>query len=112
MSNISELLLENKSYAKVLKEASYIGTKLKIPVYLVGGSVRDRLLGEKDCKDIDIMVEKDSAIFSNELAKRLNVKKIVKFEKFYTYKIPYPDIEIEVAASRKETYIPESRKPN
>jgi len=112
MSNISELLLENKKYAKVLKEASVVGSKLKIPVYLVGGSVRDKLIGQKDSKDIDIMVEKNSADFSNELAKRLNVKKIVKFEKFYTYKIPYPDIEIEVAAARKETYSPESRKPN
>ena len=112
MSNISELLLDNPSYAKILKEASAVSSRLNIPVYLVGGSIRDKLIGKKDCKDIDLMVEKDSENFSNELAKQLNIKKIVKFEKFYTYRIPYPEIEIEIAAARKETYNPDSRKPN
>jgi len=111
MSNISELLLDNQNYAKILKEASTVSSRLNIPVYLVGGSVRDALTGKENCKDIDLMVEKDSEKFSNELAKQLNVKKIIKFEKFYTYRIPYPDIGIEIAAARKETYNPDSRKP-
>ncbi len=112
MSNISELLLDNPNYAKILKKASIVSSHLNIPVYLVGGSVRDKLIGKKNCKDIDLMVEKDSEKFSNELAKQLNIKKIIKFEKFYTYRIPYPEIEIEIAAARKETYNPDSRKPS
>jgi len=112
MSNISDLLLDNPNYAKVLREASAVSSRLNIPVYLVGGSIRDKLIGKKNCKDIDLMVEKDSEKFSNELAKQLNIKKVIKFEKFYTYRIPYPDIEIEIAAARKETYSSDSRKPS
>jgi len=58
------------------------------------------------------MVEKDSSEFSKQLAKALNVKTVVAFEKFHTYKIPYKEIEIEIAAAREETYSSESRKPN
>ena len=112
MSNISELLLDNPNYAKILKKASTVSSHLKIPVYLVGGSIRDKLIGKKSCKDIDLMVEKNGEEFSTELAKQLNIKKIIKFEKFYTYRIPHPEIEIEIAAARKETYSPDSRKPN
>ena len=112
MSNISDLLFEKKECAKVFLTASDIGKKLNIPVYLVGGSVRDLLMGKDSYKDIDLMVEKDSGTFSKELAKALKVETIVSFEKFHTYKIPYKDIEIEVAAARKETYSPDSRKPD
>ena len=112
MSNISDLLFEKKESQNVFLKASEIGEKLKIPVYLVGGSVRDLLMNKGDYKDIDLMVEKSSAEFSKELAKVLNVNTVIAFEKFHTYKIPYKEIEIEIAAARKETYSPESRKPN
>jgi len=112
MSNISELLLNNPDYSKILKKATIVSAELDIPAYLVGGSVRDKLIGKDNSKDIDLMVEKNSELFSSELAKKLNVKTLIKFEKFYTYRIPYPDIEIEIAAARKETYNPDSRKPN
>ena len=102
MSNISELLLNNKYYIKVLNTAKQVGTELNIPVYLVGGAVRDLLLGNNKGKDIDLMVEKDSSTFTKELAKKLKVKTIISYEKFHTYKIPYSDIEIEIAAARKE----------
>jgi len=112
MSNISELLFKNKHYSKVLNTTLEVGEELNIPVYLVGGAVRDILLGSIDGKDIDLMVEKDSSEFTKLLAKKLNVKTIISYEKFHTYKIPYSDIEIEVAAARKETYKPDSRKPD
>ena len=112
MSNISDLLLKDSKCAKVLKKVTTIGHKLDTSVYLVGGSVRDLLMGENSYKDIDLMVEKNSSEFSDKLAHALNVKTIIGFEKFHTYKIPYKDIEIEVAMARKETYSSESRKPN
>ena len=112
MSNISDLLLEKKEFSKIFLKVSEVGAKLKIPVYLVGGSVRDLLMNKKNFKDIDLMVEIDSKEFSYSLAKSLKVKKVIPFEKFHTYKIPYTDMEIEVAAARKETYNSNSRKPN
>ena len=112
MSNISDLLFEKEECSTVFLKASEVGERLNTPVYLVGGSVRDLLMNKMDYKDIDLMVEKDSAEFSNELAKALGVKTVIAFEKFHTYKIPYNKIEIEVAAARRETYSPDSRKPN
>ena len=103
MSNISDLLFENKECSRIFLSASDIGEKLETPVYLVGGSVRDLLMNKGSYKDIDLMVEKDSKKFSNELAKVLNVKTVIPFDKFHTYKIPCTDMEIEVAAARRAT---------
>ena len=80
-------------------------------VYLVGGFVRDLLL-KKKLIDIDIMVEGNAEKFARELSKRLKINKVVEFEKFHTYRIPYNDYEIDVAEARKETYESNSRKPN
>ena len=111
MSNISDLLLKETEHAKILKCASQIARELDTAAFIVGGSVRDVLLGKK-IKDIDLMVENKSSEFSDLLAKKLNVKTVIKYEKFHTYKIPYSSIEIEIAASRKESYNKDSRKPN
>ena len=81
MSNISDLLLKDSKCAKVLKKVTTIGHKLDTSVYLVGGSVRDVLLG-KEIKDIDLMVENKSSVFSDLLAKKLNVKTVIKYESF------------------------------
>ena len=111
MSNISELLYQNKTHANVFKHCTTISKELNIPIYLVGGYVRDVILG-KELKDIDIMAETSAEIFTNKLAKKLHVAKVIKFEKFHTYRIPYPECEIEIAACRKETYNSNSRKPS
>ena len=62
MSNISDLLFKNKYYSKVLNTTLEVSEELNIPAYLVGGAVRDLLLGSKDGKDIDLMVEKDLSL--------------------------------------------------
>jgi len=109
MSNISEILLKSE-HCKILKIAGEVGDSLNINTYLVGGYVRDIILGNK-LKDIDIMVEDKVFEYSKKLSKKLNVNKTVEFEKFLTVKIPYSDCEIEVANARQETYDKGSRKP-
>ena len=110
ITNISNLIKKNKKHYKVFKYAQEISENLNTNVYLVGGYVRDILL-KNDLKDIDLMVEENAKLFSEELSKKLNVNKVIKFEKFHTYRIPYPECEIEIANSRKESYEPSSRKP-
>ena len=110
ITNISNLIKKNKKHYKVFKYAQEISENLNTNVYLVGGYVRDILL-KNDLKDIDLMVEENAKSFSEKLSKKLNVNKVIKFEKFHTYRIPYPECEIEVANSRKESYDPSSRKP-
>ena len=110
MSSISQLLKENNPHEDILAIAGSLEEKENIPTYIVGGYVRDTLLG-KSCKDIDIMVEGDGVAFAKKLARELKVNVTVDYDKFGTAMIPYPDIEIEVASARKEKYHSDSRKP-
>ena len=55
MSSISQLLKENNPHEDILTIAGSLGDKENIPTYIVGGYVRDTLLG-KSCQDIDIMI--------------------------------------------------------
>ena len=109
MSKISEILLNSEHY-RILKIAGEVGDSLNVNTYLVGGYVRDIILGNH-LKDIDIMVEDKVFEYSKKLSKKLKVNKTVEFEKFLTVKIPYKECEIEVANARKETYDKDSRKP-
>ena len=110
MSSISQLLKENNPHEDILAIAGSLGEKENIPTYIVGGYVRDTLLG-KSCKDIDIMVEGDGVAFAKKLARELKVNVTVDYDKFGTAMIPYPDVEIEVATARIEKYRSDSRKP-
>jgi len=74
--------------------------------YLVGGPVRDILLG-RDTIDIDLTLEKDASTLARALAKRLEGR-VRSFPQFLTYKVIAPEFpEIDLATARKERY----RKP-
>ena len=110
MGNISPLLENNAKHGKILSIAGKLAFDEKIPAYVVGGYVRDMLLG-RSSNDIDIMVEGDGIEFAKKLSKILHVDVTVDYEKFGTALIPHPDLEIEVASARKEKYETYSRKP-
>jgi tRNA nucleotidyltransferase/poly(A) polymerase len=110
MGSISELLTVNSLHEEILVTAGNLASKEKLPAYVVGGYVRDMLLG-RDSNDIDIMVEGDGIAFAKKLAEKLNVDVTVDYDKFGTALIPHPELEIEVASARKEEYKENSRKP-
>jgi tRNA nucleotidyltransferase (CCA-adding enzyme) len=68
------------------------------PVYLVGGAVRDLLLG-RGRGDIDVVVGGDAAA----LASRLGAEP-VEHERFGTAKVLLDGHEVDVASARSETY--------
>jgi tRNA nucleotidyltransferase (CCA-adding enzyme) len=77
------------------------------PVYLVGGAVRDVLLGEQSL-DLDLMVEGDALAFAEALAAELGVA-YHPHEKFQTAVVKGTgaegdDIRIDVATARTEVY--------
>ena len=80
MSNISELLTGNPLHEEILITAGNLASKENLPAYVVGGYVRDTLLG-RSSSDIDIMVEGDGIIFAKKLAAELKVKITVDYEK-------------------------------
>ena len=110
MGNISQLLDSNSKHGKILSTAGKLAFDEKISAYVVGGYVRDMLLG-RSSNDIDIMVEGDGIEFAKKLSKELQINITVDYEKFGTALIPHPELEIEIASARKEEYETFSRKP-
>ena len=111
MGSISELLTGNSLHKEILTTAGNLASDENLPAFVVGGYVRDMLIGRVS-NDIDIMVEGDGIAFAKKLAKRLKVNITVDYEKFGTALIPHPELEIEVASARKEEYQSNSRKPS
>jgi len=68
------------------------------PVYLVGGAVRDLLLG-RGRADVDLVVEGDAAA----LAERLGAK-VASHERFGTAKVDLGGHEVDIASARSESY--------
>ena len=113
MPNIQQILNSSNydSVRSILEIAGALGEKKEIEVYVVGGFVRDLLMGSP-INDIDLMTVGEGIPFAEMLANELGRKKIVPFKKFGTALIPGNEIQIEVATARKENYEGNSRKPS
>ncbi|WP_456432689.1 CBS domain-containing protein [Thermosulfuriphilus sp.] len=87
----------------LLKMAGEVAEDLGYNAYVVGGFVRDLLLGEKNL-DVDIVIEGDGTIFAKRLAGRLSGRVSIH-EKFKTAVITLPSgFKIDVATARWEYY--------
>ncbi len=74
------------------------GAATDLPAYLVGGAVRDLLLG-RDRVDMDVAVEGEVT----ELARRLGGE-VRRHERFATAAVLLDGLEVDLAATRSETY--------
>ncbi len=88
------------------------GTSFDGDVFLVGGAVRDDLLGLAGSNDFDLVTRQSAP----DLAKFLFEKEVssiypVIFERFGTAMIEVDGIKIELVSARKESYAKNSRKP-
>lgn len=79
-------------------------------VYVVGGYLRDNLLGI-EVKDLDFTVINDGVEFAREVAKELGVKNIVCYQKFGTCMIRLKNYKLEFVQARSEKYNRDSRNP-
>jgi tRNA nucleotidyltransferase/poly(A) polymerase len=71
--------------------------------YLVGGPVRDLLLG-RHAIDIDVTLEDGASTLARALAKAINGR-VRSFPQFLTYKVTADNLpEIDIATARKEKY--------
>ena len=102
---------KNSHVLSILKTAGKLGDKEGMEIYVVGGFVRDLIMG-KPLNDIDIMTVGEGIPFAQKLADELGVHKIVSFKKFGTAMIPNKSVQIEVATARTESYDDDSRKPS
>ncbi len=85
--------------------------ELGFPVYVVGGYVRDRLLG-RPSKDMDIVCVGSGIQLAQRLASKLRpIPRIAVYKRFGTAMLKHKDLEIEFVGARKESYRYDSRKP-
>ncbi|MBK9104900.1 MAG: HD domain-containing protein [Saprospiraceae bacterium] len=82
-------------------------------VYVVGGFVRDRLLGIP-CKDMDFVTTGDGPDLAEKVSQLLGpeASELSVFKTFGTAMIRYRDLELEFVGARKESYSSDSRKPS
>ncbi len=86
--------------------------ELGFPAYVVGGYVRDRLLGRAS-KDMDIVCIGSGIQLAQKIASKLRpIPRIVVYQRFGTAMLKHKDLEVEFVGARKESYRVDSRKPS
>lgn len=85
--------------------------QLDTEAYVIGGFVRDRLLG-RSTKDIDIVCQDDGVALAREFSRLTGLESGLKqYSRYGVAMIQYEDYEIEFVGARKESYSRDSRKP-
>lgn len=103
MTSIPELPSPHRRALDLVKE---VASEKECRPFLVGGPVRDILLG-RAAFDIDLTLEDGSSTLARAIAKRLDGR-VRSFPQFLTYKVTADGFpEIDIATARKERY----RKP-
>ena len=86
----------------------------EIQVYVIGGFVRDLLLGESDttAKDIDIVVIGSGIEMAEKVRSSIDEDvPLTVFKNFGTAMLKWGDTVVEFVGARKESYRKDSRKP-
>ena len=96
----------------ILNKISHAAQELGLESYLIGGFVRDKIIGRKT-KDADIVCVGDGIELAKAVAKRFKPEpKFSYFRNFGTAHIKVDDFDIEFVGARKESYRYHSRKPD
>jgi tRNA nucleotidyltransferase (CCA-adding enzyme) len=76
----------------------------EVPVHVVGGMVRDALIGRPHGDDVDLVVEGDAVALARRLARRLGVR-VVAHERFGTAVLELPHGgHVDLITARRERY--------
>ncbi len=101
-------LAEEELLGLLRRASSELGAR----AWIVGGYVRDRLLGRPHL-DLDIVVENGDALeVARRFARLAGAPAPVTFERFGTAQVTLPGRLVEFVAARAESYAPDSRKPD
>jgi poly(A) polymerase len=99
--------IEKEPFISVAAVARQTG----IPVYVIGGYVRDLLL-HRPSKDVDFVVAGSGIDFARQLAESLGHGSHARyFKNFGTAMVRFKGWELEFVGARKESYRKSSRKP-
>ncbi|MGE5531929.1 MAG: poly-A polymerase, partial [Bacteroidota bacterium] len=85
-----------------LRELADLAVASGLRAWLVGGAVRDALLG-RDSLDLDVAVEGEARQFAEAVAQEWGAR-MVAHDRFGTYIIEAGEWHLDIATSRRETY--------
>jgi poly(A) polymerase len=110
-------MMLNNNFDDVLKQEVFqtlirCVTDLDLETYLVGGFVRDHLLGRGKAKDIDIVAVGSGIDLAKVVQQELpGANAIQIFKNYGTAMVQWRGITLEFVGARKESYSEESRNP-
>ncbi len=105
---IFDIQKHERAIFKIIKETA---NSLGFPTYVVGGYVRDRLLG-RPSKDMDIVCVGSGIKLAEAVAANLRPRpRVAVYRRFGTAMLKHRDLEIEFVGARRESYRHDSRKP-
>ncbi len=94
---------------EIISQAS---KELNVDSYVIGGFVRDLILGRNFKKDIDIVAVGSGIELALKVSELLPKKpKVQVFKNYGTAMLRYEDTEIEFVGARRESYTRDSRNP-
>ncbi|WP_258359060.1 CCA tRNA nucleotidyltransferase [Moorella sulfitireducens] len=94
--------LFRRNQLRILAQTRKIASIKGQRVYLVGGTVRDLLLGRPEV-DLDLAVEGDGLLFARELARHIGGR-LVFHDRFLTATVYWGGERVDVATTRQEYY--------
>ena len=86
----------------MIQKAGALAAEKRLGIYLVGGVVRDILLGRAN-SDLDLVVEGDAIKLAESLAREVGGRLVVH-RRFGTAKIRTRNLTVDLAMARAETY--------
>ena len=107
----------NKDFHAVLQKEvfqtlSRCADNLSLESYLVGGFVRDHILGGEKAKDIDVVTVGSGIELAKAVQKQLpGAQAVQEFKSYGTAMVKWRDICLEFVGARKESYSQNSRNP-
>ncbi|HTY12286.1 MAG TPA: CCA tRNA nucleotidyltransferase [Bacteroidota bacterium] len=97
--------------SRELQSIGKLADGLGVEVYVVGGYVRDKLLG-KEVQDVDVLVVGDGIEFAKRTAEEFGKQSVATYENFGTAMLKTGALKIEFVGARKESYSRDTRNPS